>query len=244
VHDDAPNAAAPDWRGACAICLEFLPVEIDRQVFYDCCCKRICAVCSAKCVEHDERCPLCRSAPFKSDAEWVRRIQTHVDKGNAEAQFVLGSHNRVGGMGLKKSAKRAYQLFELAAAQGHAGAQFKLGCCYQDGLGVKSNFKVAAMWYRRAAEQGYPNAQTSLATMFCNGKGVAQSFDEAVRWYGLAAAQGYSVALYMLGACYEYGQGVPEDRHEAMRHYKRAAAKGYADAAAKVEELQASLDGP
>jgi TPR repeat protein len=242
VKASAPNHDAPDWRGICAICLDLLSIVANRQTFYPCCCKRICTECSAKCQQHDERCPLCRAPASTSNAEVVRRLQKHVDKGNAEAQYALGDSYFSGGYGLKQSSKRAFHFYELAAAQGDARAQSKLGFCYEMGEGVKINYTTAEQWYRRAAEQGHPPAQYNLGTMFRNGKGVAQSYDEAVKWWRLAAAQGdVVVAVYGLGVCHAYGQGVPQDDHEALRFFKRAAAQGHAGAAMDVEELEARL---
>ncbi|KAJ1457097.1 hypothetical protein M885DRAFT_615709 [Pelagophyceae sp. CCMP2097] len=225
---------APDWRGTCAICLDLLPI-------YECCCKRMCTACSDKCRQHDKRCPLCRMPSAKSAAKSLRRLQKHVDKGNAEAQVALGDNYREGAHGLKKSPKRAVQLSELAAVQGHAIAQNVLGSCYDEGNSVKIDYKTAALWYRRAAEQGSPVAQYSLGMRFYRGNGVAQSYEEAVKWYRLAAAQGYADALYNLGACYATGHGVPLDLNEGLRLFKRAAAKGCAGAAAEVEHLKAFL---
>jgi TPR repeat protein len=236
LSDDAPS-----WRGTCAICLDALPVENERKIFYSCCCKSICAACSHECRQHDTRCPLCRAPPPASSADWVRRLQEHVDKKNAEAQFVLGAAYRSGLSGLPKSFKRALRLYELAAAQGHAMAQSALGQSYERGDGVKINSKTAAMWFRRAAEQGYPLAQYNLGQAFRRGEGVAQSFDEAVKWYRLAAAQGDVNALYNLSMSYGAGQGAPQDDHEALRLLKRAAALGSAEAADKAAALEAGL---
>jgi hypothetical protein len=229
---------ASSWRGTCAICLDALPFENDKQTFYSCCCKRICTVCHVECRQHDERCPLCRAPPPKSAGEWLRRLEKHAAKGNAEARVMLGTEYSKVGSGHRQDLKRAAQLFELAAAQGHAFAQFKLGLCYKTGIGVEIDSKTAARWLRRAADQGYPLAQYKLGTAFYYGKGVAQSHDEAVKWYRLAAAQGDKDALYYLGVCYGNGLGAPRDLDKALRLFKRAAAKGHAGAASEVEKLE------
>jgi hypothetical protein len=237
----AVHSATPDWRGTCAICLDLLPIGDGTQKFYECCCEKTCVDCSGKCQKYDMRCPLCRTPPIKSHAEWLGRMQKHVDKGNAEAQYVLGYMFENGGMGLKQSPKRAFQFYQLAAAQGSALAQTASGICYEEGQGVKIDFTAAELWYRHAAEQGYPEAQANLGAMFYHGKGVAQSHEEAVQWYRLAAAQGLPDALFNLGACYQNGEGVPQDDHEALRLFKRAAAKGHAHAAAGIDDVQARL---
>jgi len=235
VKDDTP-----DWRGTCAICLDLLP-EGGGVTLYACCCKKICTGCSVKCRQHDDRCPLCRAPPIKSDAETLLQLQKHADEGNADAQVQFGDQYRDGEMGLKKSLKRAFQLFERAATQGNFRGQVQLGECYRLGNGVKINNKTAAGWYQRAAEQGYPLAQSHLGWMHYEGKGVAQSHDDAVKWYRLAAAQGAADAFFSLGACSTQGHGVPQDYDEALRFYKRAAANGHVEAAAAVSEVEAEL---
>ncbi|KAJ1445633.1 WD40-repeat-containing domain protein [Pelagophyceae sp. CCMP2097] len=164
VKASALNDDTPDWRGTCAICLDVLPQEDDRQMFYDCCCKKICTACSD----------------------------------NLRAHYMLGGAYQLGQLGLKISRKRAFQLVESAAAQGHAQAQTKLGNFYHFGNGVKINYQAAVQWYRRAANQGYHDAQFNLGQMLRRGMGVAQSYDAA----------GDMNALYNLGACYASGQGV------------------------------------
>jgi TPR repeat protein len=201
VEASAPNDDSPDWRGTCAICLDELPLEADRQMFFSCCCKKLCTACGSKCLQHDNRCPLCRVPTPNSAAEVLRRMQKHVDEGRAEAQFVLGEDLRLGARGLQESPERSFSLYEHAAAQGHAKAQDALGLCYVNGYGVEINHEAAALCFRRGADQGYPYAQTNLGCMFYDGKGVAQSHDEAVKWYRLAAAQGHPDALYNLGGC-------------------------------------------
>ncbi|KAJ1461382.1 hypothetical protein M885DRAFT_611658 [Pelagophyceae sp. CCMP2097] len=238
-----PDDASPDWRGTCAICLDVFPGEAGAQTFLDCCCKRLCTACSDECLRHDERCPLCRAPPSDSNADSTRRLQEHAARGNAEARVQLGCAFRKGEMGLEQSFERAFQMYELAAAQGHAGAQSELGMLYDQGAGTKIDHKTAAHWYRRAAEQGFPYAQYNLGELFYIGKGVAQSHDEAVRWWRLAAAQGYSKALYNLGACHANGEGVPRDLDEALRCFQRAATKRHARAAAAVAHTIA-MDEP
>jgi len=208
-----------------------MPNEDGAQMFHSCCCKKICTGCSNKC-EYDDRCPLCRAPISKSDAERLRRLQKHVDKGNAGAQLLLGLAYNAGGNGLKQSFERAVQLYELAAAQGHAMAQsrYNLGVTCFFGQGVKIDYKAAAQWFQRAAEQGHAEARFNLGVSFESGHGVAQSFEEAAKWYRLAAGQGDARALFNLGVC--------QDFYEALSLFQRAVAKGHASAAAEIERLR------
>jgi hypothetical protein len=173
-------------------------------------------------------------------------MRKHVDKGNSEAQIMLGNEYLTGGAGLRQDSKRAIELFALAAAQGHANAQTILGSCYTQGRGVEIDLKAAAQWFRRAGDQGYPQAQSNLGAMFYSGQGVAQSYVEAVKWSRLAAAQGDPDALFNLGSCHTMGHGEGPRRGAAL--CKRAAAQGHAGAPAQAERiayyLAATRPGP
>ena len=85
-------------------------------------------------------------------------------------------------------------LWEGAAEQGHAPAQFNLGLLYYHGRGVDVNYKKAIEWFEKAAEQGHANAQYNLGTMYDLGDGVDQDDSMAMRWYAKAAAQGHEHA--------------------------------------------------
>ena len=90
-----------------------------------------------------------------------------------------------------------------AAAQGHSGAQVKLGLMFENGQGVAKDDAEAVRLYRLAAAQGNASAQYNLGLMFEDGEGVAKDDAEAVRLYRLAAAQGHAkaaAALKRLGA--------------------------------------------
>jgi TPR repeat protein len=63
-------------------------------------------------------------------------------------------------------------LLRPLAAQGHVGAQFRLGFMYLEGRGVSESAAEAAKWFREAAEQGYSDAQFNLGTMYTHGQGV------------------------------------------------------------------------
>ena len=56
---------------------------------------------------------------------------------------------------------RARDLYNSAAAGGHAGAQLRLAEAYEKGeLGQEIDLQLALMWYRKAAEGGDEDAQT------------------------------------------------------------------------------------
>src|ERR1700730_2805178 len=64
--------------------------------------------------------------------------------------------------------------FRLAAEQGHAHSQFRVGDMYMSGDGVAKNDTEAVKWFRKAAEQGLANAQGMLGIMYAKGQAVPQ----------------------------------------------------------------------
>jgi TPR repeat protein len=81
------------------------------------------------------------------------------------------------------------RLYGLAAAQGHANAQFNLGFMFDKGRGVAQDYAEAARLYGLAAEKGHADAQYNLGNMYHEGKGVAQNYAEAKKWYHLAGSE-------------------------------------------------------
>jgi len=64
-------------------------------------------------------------------ARWYGYAATEVHP-DAEAQYVVGGFYLRGVRGKSKDVKEAFRFFSLAAEQGHAEAQFTLGCIAHD----------------------------------------------------------------------------------------------------------------
>ena len=58
--------------------------------------------------------------------------------------------------------RKQLKWYRLAAEQGDANGQFKLGLMYDKGCDVDQDYMEAARWYRLAAEQGHGEAQHSM----------------------------------------------------------------------------------
>jgi hypothetical protein len=159
--------------------------------------------------------------------------------GSCFGQYVVGVCYDFGCGGVAQDHAEAVRLYRLAAAQGHADAQFNLGYMFYYGRGVAQDYAEAVRLYSLAAAKGDAGAQFNLGVMFEKGEGVAQDYAEALRLWRLAAAQGDAGAQFNLGLMFEKGQGVPQDREEAIRWYRLAAAQGDADATAALKRLGA-----
>jgi TPR repeat protein len=120
--------------------------------------------------------------------------------------------------------------YHLAAEEGDATAQFKLGLLYSDGNGVSRSYSEAYRWYRKAANQGHADAQQHVGFSYYIGEGVKKNFTQAVLWFRKAAEQGMEDAQYYLGLSYYLGDGVKKDDIEAVLWFRRAAQQGHTDA--------------
>ena len=86
----------------------------------------------------------------------------------------------------QQSIYEGYQLTVIAAEQGDAKAQAKLGYIKVRG----GNYTEAMKWNKLAAKQGNADAQNELGAMYEHGQGVTKDYAEALRLYKLSAAQG------------------------------------------------------
>ena len=75
------------------------------------------------------------------------------------------------------------KLFQIAATQGDAQAQFSLGLIYAEGNGVVQDRADAMKWYRLAAAAGEPIG--TIGRMYNEGLGVPRDPAEAATWYQL-----------------------------------------------------------
>ncbi len=58
------------------------------------------------------------------------------------------------GKGVPADNAEALRWYRMAAEQGLAAAQNKLGFIYAEGKGIRRDYIEAVKWYRKAAEQG------------------------------------------------------------------------------------------
>ena len=131
----------------------------------------------------------------------------------------------------------------MAADQGDADAQYRMGHRYAIGDGAEINLVESLKWYRQAAENGQVEAQYRLGFIYEQGRGVPVDYVEAARWWRRAADQGHAGAQYNLGVCYRRGEGVAKDSIEALKWYRKAADQGYAKAQYNLGLCYANGDG-
>ncbi len=109
-------------------------------------------------------------------------LRRAAENGDAASQFQLGSRYYDERKRDPVKDAEAQKWFLLAAAQGYALAEDRLGSLYYWGRGVPQDYVQAAKWYRRAAEHGNVDAMTRLGGMYRDGRGVPRDHEEYHKW--------------------------------------------------------------
>jgi len=164
----------------------------------------------------------------KSDYQTaLKKFSNAAKNDTVVAQYFLGEMY-IDGSGVERNVEKAMFWYELAAKQGYAKAQYRLGFIFRsyDEYGGKSKEnKLAVYWYEKAAKQGDDYAQWHLALLHHTVPEV-EDYKKALYWYTKSAEQANIWAQRNLGDLYESGDGVLQDYVTAHMWYNIAYANG------------------
>lgn len=94
--------------------------------------------------------------------------------------------------------KAALDWYQMAAIQGYADAQTKVGKLYIDGALPRRDYQKALTWLLKPAENGDAEAQANIGYIYSRGIGVPKDYQKAVEWFQKAADQGHEIAKEQL----------------------------------------------
>lgn len=153
------------------------------------------------------------------------------ERGNAEAQFVVGGMYYKG-QGTDPDRLKAFKWLRRAEQQGKTSPESLalIGSMYLQGIGVPQNYLEAKRYLHQAAEQGDLSAKKDLAFIYYNGFGEEPDFAKALALYTEVALQGDAAAQNNVGLMYANGLGTDVDRMKAYAWYSLAASQGNASA--------------
>lgn len=135
------------------------------------------------------------------------------------------------GTGVAQNLKKAFELFEEAAALGDADALFNVGTYWENGFGVpRKDPAYAAFCYFRAALAGSADGLYALGVCFGEGIGFPHNDRIAAELFANSARRGIPEGAYSLGQCLLHGRGVKRDTKAAFHWLVRAADDGFAPA--------------
>jgi serine/threonine protein kinase len=171
--------------------------------------------------------------------EAERAWRARADKGEADAQYLLGDAYLHGKGGVAQDDVVGAEWTRKAAENGHAEAQARLGAlCYNQGRGVVRDPVEAVRWLQKSADQGYALGYLNLGHMYAMGYGVKQNYFEAARLFRLAGDSSCPDGYFRLGCLYRDGKGVTRNREEAIRWLNLAAGAGHENARQELEKLE------
>jgi uncharacterized protein len=165
---------------------------------------------------------------------YERGILEAAEDGDAEAQYTMGMFLATGRRGIEPDPAASRRWFESAAAQNHAGAQFRLGDIYQHGRGVAKDPHQALRHLRLADGNGSFAARNALGDMYRDGVGVDADNGAALALYRSAAEAGFAPAQRNMGFMAAKGSGMARDYDVAMAWYRKAATQSDAVATANI----------
>ncbi|MDH4203428.1 MAG: sel1 repeat family protein [Phycisphaerae bacterium] len=155
-----------------------------------------------------------------------RELLEKAKQGDAQAQYELGKKYDPSECDSIDNDEEMAKWYRMAAEQGHAEAQLKLGTAFMNGTGVTFDWEKAAYWLHKAAEQNISDAQMVLGFMYMEGAGVPKDYKEAYKWNSKAAERGNPVAQESLSRMYAHGKGVIEDYVQAYKWLLLAGMQG------------------
>jgi hypothetical protein len=123
---------------------------------------------SANCLAATDLESAKRAYHDKDYATAVQEFSALADKGNPEAQLILGKMYMMG-QGVPKDPEQANKWLKASAAQGNADAEFFLGAMY---LLPKKDIGEGVKWLRLSADQGMQDAEYLLGKAYMTGAEV------------------------------------------------------------------------
>jgi len=123
----------------------------------------------------------------ESDLEFEANIsltRSKAKSGQIKEQLELGKYYSSGVM-LQPKYEEAFEWWSMAAHQGSAEGQFRLGMLYDPSMLVAApiakNQSLAVEWYLKAGNQGHTQAQQRLGHFY----NAQKNYEEAYFWYSL-----------------------------------------------------------
>ncbi len=161
--------------------------------------------------------------------------------GDAAAEFEVATRF-ADGHGVPPNQEEALRWLELAAKQGLAPAQFRLGGLYEKGIGVKKDLAWRATSMPPPPPRATPRPCTISRCSMPKASMARPITAPPYAWFRKAADRGITDSQYNLAILYARGIGVEQNYAESYKWFALAASKGDSDAAKKRDEVAAHLD--
>jgi TPR repeat protein len=147
------------------------------------------------------------------------------------------------GDGVMQNDAHAADLYEQAAKEGNAPAQYELGVRHHQGHNEVKDDVYARSWWEKAAQQGNVDAQYSLGDLLAR-SGKVKDYAAAEHWWQLAALKGQVQAQEGMGWLALNGLGAVRNNNVAYYWFRKAAGKGNILATTELASMYDQGTGP
>lgn len=159
------------------------------------------------------------------DFEKAYSSALQADLENRDVQFILGSMSFFG-LGVAKSDKEAFRMWQNAAQQGQPDAQYDLGIMYAQGESVERDASRAMYWLKVASSNGNARASFVIGNVFECGRLGHRDYALAVDWYTRSFEQGFAHAGYHLAQLYGCLKSPVRNVAKSAEWYEKASEAG------------------
>ncbi|EJK73459.1 hypothetical protein THAOC_04915, partial [Thalassiosira oceanica] len=155
----------------------------------------------------------------RDDASGLAMVQKRVDKGDAEAIYMLGCKYIHGELGLAKNVLRAIELWTRAAELGSSvNAHHHLGYTYYQGIGVVVDEPRGIHDLQQAAMKGQGLSRHKLGWAEYEN----ENYQVAVQHWMISAKMGYEMSLDNIKIMFKLGHATKAQYAEALLGYRDA----------------------
>ncbi|EJK70901.1 hypothetical protein THAOC_07702 [Thalassiosira oceanica] len=205
----------------CPICFDLIELPVAANSMNNVCCmKRVCDGCVLAAHQRGiyDSCPFCRTPLAADDASELAMVQKRVDKGDADAIYMLGNKYYHGELGLAKNVPRAIELWTEAAELGSLDAHYQLGDSYYYGDGIEKDKSRGIQHWQEAAMNGDAESRHELGHVeYNNGNHLL-----AVQHCMISAKMGYEKSLNSIKEMFKEGHATKAQYAEALLGYRDA----------------------
>jgi len=138
-----------------------------------------------------------------TDEGRIELTKKRMEVNDSNAYHMMGVHQLMGSMGLKKDERKALEYIEKAAELGLNTAHHTLGSMYSEGMGVEKDAAKALHYYRLAAIGGNIHSRHALGVRAYFGE--PQQVELAMKHWLLAAEAGHDESLKNIKFGYQNG---------------------------------------
>jgi TPR repeat protein len=162
-------------------------------------------------------CAFCKAQYVAIEVE-VERTKKLVEKGNANAFYMLAGYYAGGRGGLQQDSTKVIELYLKAGELGCAAGYFNLGAAYDNGLGVEVDQGKAKHYWELAAMGGDIAARRRLGIF----EGMAGNHQRAMKHMILSARAGDEDSLELVKCGFREGIVTKDEYEGALRaNYNR-----------------------